>query len=130
MQILCNRYGTGEGRIEPMFIADDFFFKAEDFIVPAHYKPYIDKIIIPHGLMLDKVEKLVSLTSFFNAAVHARKVLHLQVRLQSVKDTSLLRDFLPLPLICRRTISARSTRTRSCICCASSRGLVASSTCY
>ncbi|PHJ23457.1 hypoxanthine-xanthine-guanine phosphoribosyl transferase hxgprt, partial [Cystoisospora suis] len=52
------KYGTGEGRVEPMFIADDFFFKAEDFLVPAHYKPYIDKIIIPHGLMLDKVEKL------------------------------------------------------------------------
>ncbi|PFH34423.1 hypoxanthine-xanthine-guanine phosphoribosyl transferase HXGPRT [Besnoitia besnoiti] len=55
---ILDDYGTGKGRIEPMFIPDDALYKAEDFLVPSHYKPYIEKILLPNGLVRDKVEKL------------------------------------------------------------------------
>nr|AGW51293.1 hypoxanthine-xanthine-guanine phosphoribosyl transferase [Sarcocystis neurona] len=51
-------YGKGKERKEPMYIADDAFYSASDFIVPSHYKPYIEKILLPHGLVVDRVEKL------------------------------------------------------------------------
>nr|1FSG_A Chain A, Hypoxanthine-guanine Phosphoribosyltransferase [Toxoplasma gondii RH]1FSG_C Chain C, Hypoxanthine-guanine Phosphoribosyltransferase [Toxoplasma gondii RH]1QK3_A Chain A, HYPOXANTHINE-GUANINE PHOSPHORIBOSYLTRANSFERASE [Toxoplasma gondii RH]1QK3_B Chain B, HYPOXANTHINE-GUANINE PHOSPHORIBOSYLTRANSFERASE [Toxoplasma gondii RH]1QK3_C Chain C, HYPOXANTHINE-GUANINE PHOSPHORIBOSYLTRANSFERASE [Toxoplasma gondii RH]1QK3_D Chain D, HYPOXANTHINE-GUANINE PHOSPHORIBOSYLTRANSFERASE [Toxoplasma go len=51
-------YGKGKGRIEPMYIPDNTFYNADDFLVPPHCKPYIDKILLPGGLVKDRVEKL------------------------------------------------------------------------
>jgi hypoxanthine phosphoribosyltransferase len=41
-----------------LFINDEFRFNNEDFVVPSHYVDTIDHILIPSGLIHDRIEKL------------------------------------------------------------------------
>ncbi|CAK4617033.1 hypothetical protein LEN26_014698 [Aphanomyces euteiches] len=47
-----------QARKEPIYLADDASFPKEHFLVPNHYSDYIDSVLIPHGLINDRVEKL------------------------------------------------------------------------
>lgn len=37
----------------------DFSYKAEKFAIPDHYRPYLDNIMLPRGLVMDRTEKMV-----------------------------------------------------------------------
>jgi len=50
--------GHGLGREEPIVIADDKTFNKDFFLIPHHYQKDISKILIPRGLIRDRVEKL------------------------------------------------------------------------
>eukprot|EP00386_Alphamonas_edax_P008332 GDKI01027330.1.p1 GENE.GDKI01027330.1~~GDKI01027330.1.p1 ORF type:complete len:242 (-),score=97.69 GDKI01027330.1:468-1193(-) len=50
--------GSGEGRLEPLFVADDAGLPKEYFMIPSHYEEDIKEVLIPHGFLLDRIEKL------------------------------------------------------------------------
>jgi len=47
-------------RAEPLFIADDFSLPLSAFAIPPHYSAYLSHVLLPHGLIQDRVDKLVS----------------------------------------------------------------------
>ena len=47
-------------RREPMVIADGQSFALEHFAVPSQYKPFVQSVLLPQGLILDRVEKLAA----------------------------------------------------------------------
>lgn len=47
-------------RRDPMFVNDDNVFKKELFSIPPHYQPYVQSVLLPHGLIVDRVEKLAA----------------------------------------------------------------------
>jgi hypoxanthine phosphoribosyltransferase len=49
--------GKGKGRIDPVFVTADGFAKS-DFLIPAHYRDDLEKVLIPRGLVIDRVERL------------------------------------------------------------------------
>nr|AZL94653.1 hypoxanthine-guanine phosphoribosyltransferase [Nephromyces sp. MMRI]AZL94654.1 hypoxanthine-guanine phosphoribosyltransferase [Nephromyces sp. MMRI]AZL94655.1 hypoxanthine-guanine phosphoribosyltransferase [Nephromyces sp. MMRI]AZL94656.1 hypoxanthine-guanine phosphoribosyltransferase [Nephromyces sp. MMRI]AZL94657.1 hypoxanthine-guanine phosphoribosyltransferase [Nephromyces sp. MMRI] len=42
---------------EPIYI-DKLRFHPKHFIIPFHYKKYIESVLLPHGLIRDRIEKL------------------------------------------------------------------------
>ena len=53
--------GKGVGRKPFIVIPDDeeeFAYNKDHFLIPSHYKDDIKNIMIPHGLMIDRIEKL------------------------------------------------------------------------
>eukprot|EP00920_Eleutheroschizon_duboscqi_P027599 GHVT01067615.1.p1 GENE.GHVT01067615.1~~GHVT01067615.1.p1 ORF type:complete len:281 (+),score=48.69 GHVT01067615.1:237-1079(+) len=50
--------GSGEGRMPPIFLEDSFGYEPWRFVIPGHYRESLDRILIPHGLILDRIEKL------------------------------------------------------------------------
>eukprot|EP00922_Rhytidocystis_sp_ex-Travisia-forbesii_P012429 GHVS01018737.1.p1 GENE.GHVS01018737.1~~GHVS01018737.1.p1 ORF type:complete len:277 (+),score=52.23 GHVS01018737.1:2-832(+) len=51
------RRGSGTGRMEPISIGREGFDK-DHFVIPAHYTHDIDRVLIPHGMIEDRIEKL------------------------------------------------------------------------
>jgi hypoxanthine phosphoribosyltransferase len=47
-------------RREPMFLADGQAFALEHFAIPAQYKPFVASVLLPQGMILDRVEKLAA----------------------------------------------------------------------
>lgn len=47
-------------RREPMFLADGQSFLLEHFAIPAQYRPYVQSVLLPQGMILDRVEKLAA----------------------------------------------------------------------
>lgn len=45
-------------RREPYFIEDDKSISLEHFVLPRHYQEHLKSIIVPHGMIVDRVEKL------------------------------------------------------------------------
>ncbi|CAN0060609.1 unnamed protein product, partial [Sphacelaria rigidula] len=45
-------------RRDPLVIEDDQSFPVEHFAVPHHYKDSVSEILIPRGLVLDRIQKL------------------------------------------------------------------------
>lgn len=45
-------------REAPIFIADDAGFDKSHFVIPGHYHDSIEKVLIPNGMVLDRIEKL------------------------------------------------------------------------
>ncbi|ETV96988.1 hypoxanthine phosphoribosyltransferase [Aphanomyces invadans] len=45
-------------RKEPIFLADDAMYSKEHFLIPNHYIDYVDSVLIPQGLISDRIEKL------------------------------------------------------------------------
>ncbi|EQC36483.1 hypothetical protein SDRG_05937 [Saprolegnia diclina VS20] len=45
-------------RQEPIYLDDNASYPKEHFLVPAHYLPYVDSVLIPQGLINDRIEKL------------------------------------------------------------------------
>lgn len=52
-----NSNGSGFRR-EPYFISDDFAMDKEHFVIPQHYKEHLKSVMVPHGMIVDRVEKL------------------------------------------------------------------------
>jgi hypothetical protein len=46
------------GRREPLIIGDDEVLKLEHFYIPEHYKDDVDGLLVPHGTINDRIEKL------------------------------------------------------------------------
>jgi hypoxanthine phosphoribosyltransferase len=59
-QTLVDKKMASFGPRNVLHIADDFKFKNEDFVLPSHYIDTIDHVLIPSGLIIDRVEKLAS----------------------------------------------------------------------
>eukprot|EP00922_Rhytidocystis_sp_ex-Travisia-forbesii_P012433 GHVS01018741.1.p1 GENE.GHVS01018741.1~~GHVS01018741.1.p1 ORF type:complete len:257 (-),score=38.50 GHVS01018741.1:347-1117(-) len=51
------RRGSGVGRLEPVWIGEEGFDK-NHFVLPPHYTNDIDRVLIPHGMIEDRIEKL------------------------------------------------------------------------
>jgi len=47
-------------RQEPLFIADDFTLPLSAFAIPPHYSAYLSHVLLPHGLIQDRVDKLAA----------------------------------------------------------------------
>lgn len=45
-------------KVLPLHISDDFQFRTEDFLIPSHYSDTIEYVLIPRGLITDRVEKM------------------------------------------------------------------------
>jgi hypoxanthine phosphoribosyltransferase len=54
------RMSTEKTTRNVLFINDEFRFNNEDFIIPSHYLDTIDHILIPSGLIHDRIEKLAN----------------------------------------------------------------------
>lgn len=57
---VCNPKGqlSENERRKPYFISDEVSLELNHFYVPAHYNDTLDCLLIPHGMILDRVEKL------------------------------------------------------------------------
>jgi len=54
-----------------VFIADDATFSTEHFFVPSHYAPFVGAVLLPHGLIEDRVEALAAALRADDAAAAA-----------------------------------------------------------
>ncbi len=45
-------------RREPFFIDDEQSIAKEHFVLPRHYQEHLKNILVPHGMIVDRVEKL------------------------------------------------------------------------
>jgi len=50
--------GAGIGRKEPLNIGDDAGYDKDKLLVPHHYRDDIERVLIPRGLILDRIERL------------------------------------------------------------------------
>lgn len=49
-----------------MVISDNAVYDAKDFVVPEAFSPYVEKILLPRGLIVDRVDKLAqSIRKFY-----------------------------------------------------------------
>jgi hypoxanthine phosphoribosyltransferase len=62
MSLSLSRVPSGQlksiDRRQPYFIDDNFEVKSEHFYIPAHYQDTLQCLLIPHGTIVDRVEKL------------------------------------------------------------------------
>lgn len=65
LQKCVSSLGVAEGRQEPIWVEDDGY-KKEHFLLPSHYHDDIDRVLLPQGLILDRIEKLAyDITEFY-----------------------------------------------------------------
>lgn len=50
--------GQLKNRREPLYLEDDLSIDLDYFYVPAHYNESLDRILVSHGAIVDRVEKL------------------------------------------------------------------------
>lgn len=50
--------GSAECRREPYFVPDDENIPLEHFYVPAHYAGTLKSLLVPHGVVSDRIEKI------------------------------------------------------------------------
>ena len=50
--------GSGLGRDEPIYIPDESRCSNEHFVLPRHYKTSLENVVLPRGLIEDRVEWL------------------------------------------------------------------------
>ena len=48
----------GKNTLPPFHVSDDFTFELTHFSVPEHYAPDLSSVMIPHGLIMDRIDKL------------------------------------------------------------------------
>ena len=48
----------GAGREKPVHIPDFLEYSVEDFVIPSHYADEVSSILLPRGLILDRIERL------------------------------------------------------------------------
>ncbi|VWU49930.1 hypoxanthine-guanine phosphoribosyltransferase [Hepatocystis sp. ex Piliocolobus tephrosceles] len=53
-----NNPGAGEFALEPIYIDEEERYDLESFLLPDHYKSYIQKVLIPNGVLKSRIEKL------------------------------------------------------------------------
>ena len=44
---------------------EDFAYSSDKFAIPEQYKQYIDHVMLPRGLVMDRTEKMGTFLSFF-----------------------------------------------------------------
>ena len=47
-------------RREPIFIPDDYQLPVDSFLIPPQYQPYLSHVLLPHGTIIDRIEKLAA----------------------------------------------------------------------
>ena len=67
----------GLRRREPFVIGDDSTLPLEHFYIPEHYKGVLDSLLVPHGMIVDRVEKLANdiCTDYQGETIHLLCVL-------------------------------------------------------
>nr|2VFA_A Chain A, HYPOXANTHINE-GUANINE-XANTHINE PHOSPHORIBOSYLTRANSFERASE, HYPOXANTHINE-GUANINE PHOSPHORIBOSYLTRANSFERASE [synthetic construct]2VFA_B Chain B, HYPOXANTHINE-GUANINE-XANTHINE PHOSPHORIBOSYLTRANSFERASE, HYPOXANTHINE-GUANINE PHOSPHORIBOSYLTRANSFERASE [synthetic construct] len=53
-----NNPGAGENAFDPVFVKDDDGYDLDSFMIPAHYKKYLTKVLVPNGVIKNRIEKL------------------------------------------------------------------------
>lgn len=56
--VIPNNPGAGENAQEPIYVKDDEGYDINSFLIPLHYKNYITKVLIPNGVLKNRIEKL------------------------------------------------------------------------
>jgi hypoxanthine phosphoribosyltransferase len=51
---------SSDKRRDPLFITDDLTLDLQHFYLPQHYQGALQEILVPHGMIVDRVEKLAS----------------------------------------------------------------------
>lgn len=66
MSGLCFFRATALGS-KPIIIGDNVRYTPEELLLPKQYEKYVESIIIPNGMIMDRVEKMVRILplSFF-----------------------------------------------------------------
>jgi hypoxanthine phosphoribosyltransferase len=55
----CELFSKGiQFRREPLFVEDDASISLNHFYIPQHYQDTLSRILVPHGMIVDRVEKL------------------------------------------------------------------------
>jgi len=49
---------AGETRKEPIHIGEDSGYSKDHFVIPSHYYESIERVLIPHGIIVDRIERL------------------------------------------------------------------------
>lgn len=47
-------------RREPYFVADDAGVSLDHFYIPQHYEETLKEVLVPHGMLVDRIEKLAA----------------------------------------------------------------------
>lgn len=50
--------GKGTGRAKPMMIEDGARYDKDFFVLPRHYEPSLDYVLLPKGIVQDRIERL------------------------------------------------------------------------
>ena len=45
-------------RLEPLYVPDDENIDLKHFYIPAHYQDTLKSMLVPHGVISDRIEKL------------------------------------------------------------------------
>ena len=45
-------------RREPQYITEGQVFDPTHYYIPEHYRPYLSSLLVPYGMIVDRVEKL------------------------------------------------------------------------
>eukprot|EP00618_Florenciella_parvula_P013856 CAMPEP_0119542830 /NCGR_PEP_ID=MMETSP1344-20130328/53804_1 /TAXON_ID=236787 /ORGANISM="Florenciella parvula, Strain CCMP2471" /LENGTH=239 /DNA_ID=CAMNT_0007587093 /DNA_START=58 /DNA_END=777 /DNA_ORIENTATION=+ len=64
-------------REPPIEIPDDFGYSVESLLIPSHYNGMVESVMIPHGLIIDRIERLARKirTDYDGVTVHLLCVL-------------------------------------------------------
>jgi hypothetical protein len=54
----CSDMENAEERVEPVIIQDDSNISLDHYFVPIHYKDSLDSLLVPHGTILSRIDKL------------------------------------------------------------------------
>lgn len=58
MTLDIHTVGVAKGRREPMMVEDEAGYDKRQLLIPKHYRDDIDRVLIPRGIVLDRIEKL------------------------------------------------------------------------
>jgi hypoxanthine phosphoribosyltransferase len=58
MTLDMHAVGAGIDRKAPLVISDDAGYDTDKLLVPKHYRVDLDRVLIPRGLVLDRIERL------------------------------------------------------------------------
>jgi hypoxanthine phosphoribosyltransferase len=54
----CSDMENNGERLDPVFIQDDSNISLDHYFVPTHYKDTLDFLLVPHGTILSRIDKL------------------------------------------------------------------------
>jgi hypothetical protein len=54
----CSDMENAVERLEPVIIQDDSSISLDHYFVPIHYKDTLDCLLVPHGTILSRIDKL------------------------------------------------------------------------
>jgi hypoxanthine phosphoribosyltransferase len=79
----------GGERREPYFVPDNESIPCEHFVLPTHYRPTLKALLVPHGVVMNRIEKL----AFDIMQDYKGHTVHLCCVLKGISSFCLTQDF-------------------------------------